>query len=277
MTIKRVLIHIGHNEQRALVRLEAGIMLAHQFGAALHGLFVIERAALPAQIEGRSASRAYIEEAIAAVKEKAAAIEAEFRQRCGQEDIAWSWTSAQGETLAIMAEHALYTDLTIVGQQASSGLDDVMSFHRTDHLPLRSPGPVLIMPRAGKPRLTLDSIVLAWKPTQSCARAMRDAMPLLHRARSVTVLTIEEETDSELPVTAVGDLLAAHGLKVTFETRQSDGNADVGDAILTAAADMKADMLVMGAHGHSRLKELIFGGATHDVLDRMQLPVLMSH
>jgi nucleotide-binding universal stress UspA family protein len=277
MSIKRILVHFGHHEHLGHGRLDAGITLARRYDAQLHGLFVIDAAAVPGAIQGRGASMAYLSEAIELLKEKAGEIGAEFKDRCEREQISWNWTCVEGNTLEVLKEHSFCADITIVGQQDSGGLDDVISLHRSDFLPLLSPGPVLILPKAGKTAVSAEYVLVAWKPDRSCARAVRDALPILTRAKSVTLLTVDPPSDWNLPDTAIGDYLAAHGVQLMLETRESGTFEGVCDVILRVAKDLGSDMLVMGAHGQSRLAELIFGGATHDMLRKMQIPVLMSH
>lgn len=272
MSIKRILIHLGHHEERGRARLEAGLSLARHFNAEIHGLFIIEPSVIPAQVEGRGASLGYVEEIIAQLRAKAEHMEVETRERCSQEAIRWRWTVAQGETLDILTAYSFYADITLVGQQRSSGLDDAISLHRSDYLPLQSAGPVLILPRAGWADVAARNVMIAWKAERSCARAVHDALPLLTRAETVSVLTIDAAQDS-----AIGDFLAAHGIAARFETRGCGTFENVGEIILGAAKEAGSDLLVMGAHGRSRLSELLFGGATHDVLGKMHLPVLMAH
>ena len=275
MSLKRILVHLDHREDHGRNRLDAGIKLARRFDAQLHGLFIIEPAAMPT--EGRGASLAYLSETIARLKEKAASIDAEFKNQCERERISWNWSCVEGDTLEVLTEYSFCADITLVGQQKSSGLDDAISLHRPDYLPLLSSGPVLVLPQTGRINVLADYILIAWKPDRSCARAVHDALPMLIRAKNVTLLTVDPPAEWNLPDTAIGDYLAAHGVQVDVASRESGAFQSVSDVILAAAKDMGSDMLVMGAHGHSRLVELIFGGATHDILRQMHLPVLMSH
>lgn len=277
MSIKRILVHIGHHEERGRARLEAGLALARRLDAELLGLFIVEPSVIPAQVEGRGASLAYISETIAHLREKAAVMEAEFRRRCGPENIRWRWISAEGETLDILTAYSFYADVTLVGQQRASGLDDAISLHRSDYLPLQSAGPVVIMPRQGGTDLAARNVMVAWKPELSCARALHNALPLLTRAETVTVLMIDPLRASETPDISVTDFFTAHGIAARLETRTCRTLEHIGEVILAAAKESGSDLLVMGAHGHSRIAEMIFGGATRDVLGKMHLPVLMSH
>jgi nucleotide-binding universal stress UspA family protein len=111
-------------------------------------------------------------------------------------------------------------------------------------------------------------------------RSVNDAMPLLTAAETVTVLTIEPREEprahDELSGADISLHLARHGVKAGIE-RTVSADLPVGEALLSRVADLCADLLVMGAYGHSRVRELLLGGATRSLLRSMTLPVLMSH
>ena len=107
---------------------------------------------------------------------------------------------------------------------------------------------------------------------------MRDAMPLLKKAKDVEVVIVatgRAKTD-EVTGADLGQHLARHGLKVDVK-RITSPDIDVASTILSYAADSSADMIVMGGYGHSRLREFVLGGATRGILESMTVPVLMSH
>jgi nucleotide-binding universal stress UspA family protein len=277
MSIKRILVHLSHHEEQNRVRLDAGIALASRHEAQLHGLFVIEPADVPGSVVGRGASLAYLAETTELIKEQAHAIGAEFKEHCDRERISWNWSCVEGDTLKMLADRSFAADLVLVGQQESGGLDDAITLHRADYLPLLAASPVLILPRRGRTDVAMQDIMVAWKPDRSCARALHDALPLLVQAKRVTLLTVDPPPEWNLPDTALGDYLAAHSVPVSVETRASGAFDSVSDVIFAAAGELGSDLLVAGAHGHSRLAEFFFGGATHDILRAMPIPVLMSH
>ncbi|MCM0021433.1 MAG: universal stress protein, partial [Tagaea sp.] len=97
------------------------------------------------------------------------------------------------------------------------------------------------------------------------------------RAEKVSILSVDPEgAERRVPGADIALHLARHGVTAEATTTHTDGMG-VGDALLSRIADLGADLLVMGAYGHSRAREAVFGGATRDVLDRMTVPVLMSH
>jgi nucleotide-binding universal stress UspA family protein len=138
--------------------------------------------------------------------------------------------------------------------------------------------PALIVPYIQKDGLKLDRILLCWDGSRAAARAFADAMPLLKRATAVEVVmvTTEPPKSDEIPGADVAEMLARHGLAVALQ-RIGAGGIGVANTILNHAADTGANLVVMGAYGHSRLREFVLGGTTRDMLAAMTVPTLMSH
>ena len=138
--------------------------------------------------------------------------------------------------------------------------------------------PVLVVPYIQKAGLTLDRVMVCWDASRSAARAIGDAMPFLKRARAVDVVIVASERvkSDEIPGADIGQHLARHDLKVDVKRIVAPDN-DVASTLLSHAADISADFMVMGGYGHSRLREFILGGATRGILAAMTLPTLMSH
>ncbi|MGH6769056.1 MAG: universal stress protein [Xanthobacteraceae bacterium] len=138
--------------------------------------------------------------------------------------------------------------------------------------------PVVIVPHVQQQPVTLDRVMVCWDGSRPAARAIADAMPLLARAKSIEFLVVTGERDKsgEITGTNMKRHLARHGIEIEIK-RISAGNFDVQSAILAHAAESRADFIVMGAYGHSRLREFILGGVTRSILRSMPVPVLMSH
>jgi nucleotide-binding universal stress UspA family protein len=190
------------------------------------------------------------------------------------------WRVADAGAESDPALHARYADLTILGQLDPDRGDSELLRPRPEHVTLASGCPVLVVPYAGRYETVGRRVLIGWSATREAARAVSDAMPLLAAAEIVTVLTIDarEGTDAhgELPGADISLHLARHGVKVEIERTVSAG-IPAGDVLLSRAADLGADLLVIGAYGHSRLRELLLGGVTRSILESMTLPVLMSH
>ena len=122
--------------------------------------------------------------------------------------------------------------------------------------------------------------MIAWDAGREAARAVSDALPLLKRAKAVEVAVFNAERrrreHGEQPGADVSLFLSRHGVKVTV-AQQSGADFEVGAQVLSRAADTSADLIVMGAYGHSRVRELVLGGVTRTILESMTVPVLMSH
>lgn len=138
--------------------------------------------------------------------------------------------------------------------------------------------PVVIVPYIQKAALKLDRVLVCWDGSRSAARAAADALPFLERAKNVTVLTVlNNDSRLEEPMGAdIAGHLARHCRKVEARQDVFDG-LDVANAILSCAADSASDLIVMGGHGHSRLREFVLGGVTRGMLGAMTVPTLMSH
>jgi nucleotide-binding universal stress UspA family protein len=138
--------------------------------------------------------------------------------------------------------------------------------------------PVLVVPYIQREGLELDCVMVCWDGSRSAARAVGDALPFLARAKKVEVVLVASEPgkSDEIPGADIAQHLARHGLKVELE-RIVAVDVDVTNTILSHAADVGGDLLVMGGYGHSRLREFVLGGVTRGILASMTLPTLMSH
>jgi nucleotide-binding universal stress UspA family protein len=167
-------------------------------------------------------------------------------------------------------------DLAIVGQAEPdrSAVEDIIA----ESALFGSGRPVIVVPYIQKSPFKLDRVMLCWDGSRQAARAIADAIPLLDHAGLVEVVIVANERgkQDEIPGADMGQHLARHGLNVEVK-RTSAGDVDVGDALMSHAADSGADFIVMGGYGHSRLREFVLGGVTRSMLRSMIVPVLLSH
>jgi nucleotide-binding universal stress UspA family protein len=138
--------------------------------------------------------------------------------------------------------------------------------------------PIVVVPYIQKAPLKLDRLMVCWDASRNAARAVADAMPFLHKAKTVDIVIVASERpkSDEIAGANIAQHLARHGLAVEVK-RIVATETDVASTILSHAADSNADFIVMGGYGHSRLRQFIWGGATRGVLAAMTVPVLMSH
>lgn len=136
----------------------------------------------------------------------------------------------------------------------------------------------LLVPPGGKP-VVADTVLVAWRNTREAARALSEALPLMRAARNVIVASVVEDEgpddDSGMPGADVARHLDRHGVNV--DLRQISGWSDPAEALLDAAAQSGAGMIVMGGYGHSRFREWVLGGVTRRILSTAEVPVLLAH
>ena len=154
-----------------------------------------------------------------------------------------------------------------------AGRDDAGAFGITEELVAAAGVPVLVLP-ADTPEHLGRTVLVAWNGSREAARAAHDALPFLTRGAGLVVLCAVGE-DAARHLDDAATMLARHGVPVRAE-RVPGSDAGAGEILLARAAAHGADLLVMGAYGHARLRELVFGGATRDTLRQARLPVLFG-
>lgn len=212
--------------------------------------------------------------------EQAEKTRALFEDVTRRQGVSAEWRSASGYPAGTAALHGRYADLTILGQLDPYDSQADLIRARPEEVAMLAGRPVLVVPYAGYFERIGGRVLIGWDASREAARAVKDAMPLLAQAEAVIVLTIDAEPSpqghGEIPGADIALYLARHGVKAQVERTASSG-IGVGNALLSCAADLEADLLVIGAYGHSRVRELLLGGATRTVLASMSLPVLMAH
>ena len=280
MPYKDLLVHLDDSKSCAK-RVGAAVRLAAQHGAHLTGLYPI------VEIPLLNAVRERIPLDIQASMEAEAQRQAEavlklFREaaECGGVAYEVRTDRALDTTLAtVLGMHARYADLVVLGQ-----VDPVeppcVGRHLSEEVVLSSGRPVLVVPYIGAPETIGRRVIVAWDASREAARAVADAMAVLERASSVVVVSINPKSTplghGEVPGADIGAHLARHNVKVEVE-RVVAGEVSVGNVLLSHIADRGADLLVMGAYAHSRVRELVLGGTTRTILESMTVPVLMAH
>ncbi|MHA1158207.1 MAG: universal stress protein [Alphaproteobacteria bacterium] len=168
------------------------------------------------------------------------------------------------------------SDLVVVGQQNPDRLEP-MREGLIEALLFQTGVPMLLIPHSDAGTFKPDRVVIAWDSSATAAQSVRASLPLLSKAEEVYVVTIAEERKHVEPRgTALARYLARHDMRV--ETSQVDAQArDTGAAILEFANNKDADWIIMGAYGHSRVREFFLGGATRSMLSSTTLPVFMAH
>ena len=185
-----------------------------------------------------------------------------------------AWKSATGSPLAYLVAQARTADLVVVGREGPGDGDPGVMGVSAGTLLMEVGRPVLVTP-PGIEHLAAKKIVVAWKDTREARRAVHDALPFLTRADEVHIAVVGPAADQE-GAEDVAAYLSGHCVTVTTHLLRSP-EISAADEILRFARREEADLVVLGAYGHSRLREWIFGGVTRDILQTTPLCCLMSH
>lgn len=278
MAYKTILVHLDAAKGIGS-RLDIAFSLAQKFDAHLVGLHALSAAPLPGWAvaeAGEVIEKAQAKARAALAQEGRKAWDAAVqRANCSK----CEWRSSSADALEAVTLHARYADLVVIGQDDGSGASGLTPDFE-QHLLLASGRPVLLVPYASEKRPVGNNVLVAWNASREATRAVTDALPLLQGAKQVQVAAFNAGrkggTHGEVPGADIGLYLSRHGVRVTVSQYQAD-DVDVGNQLLSRAADLDTDLIVMGAYGHSRMAELILGGVTRTLLESMTVPVLMSH
>jgi nucleotide-binding universal stress UspA family protein len=211
-------------------------------------------------------------------KDNAQALLAAFDAEADKRGVAHETIHETASTARIgelMAEYARLKDLTIAPIPADDSVDEWYA----ETIAFRSGRPVLIVPESlAQPGFRLDSVAVAWDYSRTAARAVADAIPLLQRAKSVRIVTVTHEKtfDASRATYELATHLSRHGVSVTVDEVDAAGR-DIGTVLTQFVVANKINLLVMGAYGHSRLREFILGGATKSMMAKPPVPVFLSH
>ena len=178
--------------------------------------------------------------------------------------------------LSTIAEEALGYDLLVAAQPNPSPESMVEMEFQTPDLVVVCACPTLIVPLGFGGASVGERIVIAWNNSREASRAVRDSLSFLKKAKSVTVLNVNSDSREPASMGRISAYLNDHGISHAVASRKS-ANHPVTTALIDGAAECDADLLVMGAWGHSRLRELVLGGVTREIFEHMPIPVLMSH
>jgi nucleotide-binding universal stress UspA family protein len=282
MSYKTVLVHVD-NDKHANERIKFAAKIAisedaHLIGAAPSGVsryifqskFIYEGGAMAMHVGSHLEElRKHAQDALTA-----------FENTAKQEGVnSYEARQVDDEAGGGISLQARYSDIVVIGQ---TNLDDPSPTTLPDFpefVIMNSGRPVLIIPYAGTYGTVAKRVLIAWDASTSATRAVTAAIPLMKRAENVDVVVFNPDArgdvHGEQPGADIGLYLARHGIKVNVVRQKTD--IDVGNALLSIAADLSSDMLIMGGYGHSRFREILLGGVTRTVLESMTVPILMAH
>ncbi len=275
--IRSVLLHQDASEASVL-RVHLAHRLAAAHGALLEVLYAVTPALLqyPMATSADSQLAAMLALSDAETRERAKAAFEHEVTTAGYTDVLWS--EGNDEPVSVFKAHAFASDLLVLAQiEADNRLQAQVPVDFVPTVLIETGKPAVVLPADYTADRLGSTVLIAWKPTASSARAVSAALPFLRMASRVHVATWEDSTDYDrnnpLPIERY---LQRHGVTATVHQGGRPAH-DMGELLLALAADVHADLLVMGCYGHSRTREWILGGVTRSVLRSAKLPLLMAH
>jgi nucleotide-binding universal stress UspA family protein len=270
MPIKDILVYVD-NDEDCDKRLDTGVSLCNVFDAHLSGVYIKQRISIPAY------AGVYMPVEVYETNDKETSklldeAKARFTAKTSAAGINSDFSDYDGDVSYQLGLASRYADLLVVPQRLPDKFD-LNPYYQLPDILLGASCPVLLLPDALAVSLPPQRVVLAWDGGRESARAFKAALPMLGKVKKIDVLAVSPEQGAE---TAIAQHVNRHGFEV--EVHEVDGgHFDVGEILLEQAKALDSQMIVMGAYGHSRIRELMLGGTTRHVLDHTSLPVLFSH
>lgn len=277
MALKDILVHIDDTPY-CEKRVKLALQIAKQNEAGLTALFARTDPSLKG-FEPNMQQRHQAHEALSGE------LQSRFVKLADKAGVKLTWITAKlpsspDQVINQIIQQTQQSDMIIIGQHDDNSADGSVPEDMPEHLVLETGRPVLIIPYAGEFKSVGKKVLVAWTPGRESVRALNDAIPLIAEAKKVRVVAINPNKKNQKASGVTAEQAAAHltrhGIKTESDQFSTRG-VDEGNLILNCLADERADLLVMGAYGHHRFRELILGGVTQKVFKNMTTPVLMSH
>ncbi len=239
-----------------------GVCLFNEPAATVVDSFAVGRLGIEAVLEHRDAK----------VRELTAPAEATFEAMISAQGLSAGWEAQEAtEWCQALVMRARLADMVVI---EGPGRDGVLRAD-LERVLIEGGAPCLVVPAKTAPDPSFHHVALGWDGSREARRAINDAMTLLRGAKDVAVMVVGDEPEEGPSAEALVRLLLRHGANARLHQVACEGRR-VGQALLKEAVAIGADLLVMGAFGHSRAAETILGGATRTVLSDASLPVLLS-
>jgi nucleotide-binding universal stress UspA family protein len=277
MGFKTILVHCDSGAGTP-VRLQLALDLAGRFDGHVVGLFVRQPFQAPAFTDAGPAMDSLYKSYETVVKADEAMAAGAFRDIVASKGARGEWRPADGFIEEVAGAHARYADLVIVGQGGPDAPITTTPSDLAEQVALAGERPVLIVPHIGVAKPPGRTVMLCWNESREAVRAATAALPMLKKADTVIILLVDPRSEAgrDPPGAGVAAWLAGHGVKATIR-RDTAADSDVGGVILSRAADLDVDLIVMGLYGHSRMREWVLGGASRTLLATMTVPVFVMH
>lgn len=280
MSLKSLLVFVDDSEASPR-RLETAIAMAQTHGAHLAARAVLEQPAYYYGIGSEVAADVYLEdlERVRALAGEVAEAAEQRLAQAGHDGGVARETGVPAAVSEVAARDGRYADLTLVGQPVA-GPQETLLLKVFEGVLFESGRPLAVVPAAWSGGAFGKRVMIAWSPRKEAARAVGDAMPFIEAAEAVHIAVVDPATgDSahgEEPGADLGAALSRHARDVSVDQLTSSG-LSVGERLLRHAEESGADLIVLGGYGHWRLRQMLFGGVTHELLRKSEVPLLLAH
>ncbi len=279
MGYRSLLVQVDDTDQSDR-RIRVAARLARTYGADLQGVYLTATSEMT-PFKAAMLPDSVVEGRLQETGKAQAHAENRFRAAVATEQLtAVSWTAPAGPALAAAVLHLCYADIAVVGQPLPEDADAAFASDLLYGMLMEAGRPLLVVPHYGDYPVVGQNVLIAWKESRESTRAVCDALPLLKRAGKVVVMAIASPRDGAAAGShsgaAIAAYLARHDIEVTVRPEVAE-DIEVGELLLSRAADLSTDLIVMGAYSRGRLAERVLGGVTRLMLQSMTVPVLMSH
>lgn len=276
----RIAIHLSH-DQGCRRRLRAAIQLASEHKAELIGVYPEEQAALYLYEDTIMPEEVHkvLRNKIMQARNETQKL---FMQETSAAGVKAHWRTPKGAADEALAAHARYCDLLIMSKPENTSTTAPLMSSLPEAVVMAAGRPVLMIPAVGNVLPIGRRVLFCWDHRRESARAFSDAAPILHACSELVVLTVDPQPDNlrkkDIHENDFADYCASLGYPKPREVfKRSEDFGGVGNIILNTSTDHGSDLIIMGAYGHSRMRQWIMGGASRTMFSSMTVPILLSH
>ncbi len=275
MSMRNILVHVEDQKANQKV-IDAAIELAMRRNATVTGLYVRPYPVV-VPVAPIGGTMPVINGMIEAHMEASKAAKKRFVERVLRSGVSHGWHDDDGGLAERLAVHARYSDLAVIGQVSPEQLDGQTPSDLPALAALGAGRPVLSVPFAGTHSVEFRNAMLCWDGSREASRALHDAFAVLKAGAHIAVVCIDAASRMDRdPGADIAAHLARHGFEADAH-RMASADLSTLETILSASSDLGSDLIVMGAYGHARIREIALGGVTRGIMKHMPVPVLMSH
>jgi nucleotide-binding universal stress UspA family protein len=270
-TMKSIILHV-HGDEGFSNRMDVALDLCRAHDAHLTCIHVTPYAAYASfdAAGGMFASGVLIEE----LNKQQATMQADVEKRLAHEDVRWDWQSYDGDVAQTLVSASALADLVVLGQAGAAPRSGNAALPIVDDVSVNAGCAVLVVPEGCNRFQSTAPAVIGWNASEQSARAIRQTLPMLKLASSVHLVSISV-ADDDFPQLGASSYLSRHGISSELHIIDAKGR-NSEEELHRFAVNQGAGMLLIGAYGHSRLRETLLGGVTRFLTLRAQLPLVLG-